>query len=83
MQRCRSGDNNSNLIKAHLQVPVYSSELNEARVGPASGYDRRCRTDGNATILPSTLRLLGSLQTGPLDVTEIFESLLRSIGQAN
>lgn len=58
MQRCRSGDQNSNLIKAYLQVPVYSSALNKASVEPARGCDWRCRTDGNAMILPSTLRLL-------------------------
>ena len=34
-------------------------------------------------IIPSLLRLLGSLQTGPLDVAGIRKSLLRSSGQAS
>lgn len=71
------------MIKAYLQVPVYFTELNEARVGPASGCDWRCRMEGNPMITPSTLRLLGSLQTGPLDVSEIGKSLLRSCGQSS
>ena len=64
------------MMKACLQVPLYFTELNEARVGPASGCDWRCRVEGNPMILPSTLRLLGSLQAGPLDVYEIGKSLL-------
>ena len=71
------------MIKAYLQVPVHSRELDETSVGPASDCEWRPRTDGNAMTLPSTPRLLGSLQTGLLDVVEICKSLLRSSGQAS